>query len=77
VTDISAYSIKPSEPSVIYVGKLNDKNDKNQTTIECVKEFKCLYCDQLCSDDKERVTHIDAEHLGKLYYPNQQILRTD
>jgi hypothetical protein len=71
VTDISAHSIKPSEPSVIiYVGKQNDKNDKNQNpTTESVKEFKCFYCDQLCLDDREHITHIDSEHTGKLYYP--------
>jgi hypothetical protein len=33
-----------------------------------MKGFKCFYCNQLSLDDKERVTHIDAEHPGKLYY---------
>jgi hypothetical protein len=51
--NVSAHQLKPSgpsEPSVIYVGKQNDKNDKNQNiTTESVKEFKCFYCDQLCS----------------------------
>jgi hypothetical protein len=36
---------------------------------ESVKEFKCFYCDQLCSDDKERINHIGTEHPGKLHYP--------
>ena len=33
------------------------------------KPFKCFYCDQLCLDDRERITHIDSEHTVKLYYP--------
>jgi hypothetical protein len=41
---------------------------RNPTT-ESVKDFKCLYGDQLCLDDKEQMNHIDAEHPGKLYYP--------
>lgn len=33
------------------------------------KPFKCFYCDQLCLDDRERITHMDSEHTVKLYYP--------
>jgi hypothetical protein len=34
-----------------------------------MKGFKCFYCNQLSLDDIECVTHIDAEHPGKLHYP--------
>jgi hypothetical protein len=46
------------------------KTTKTKTPrLNQLKEFKCLYGDQLCLDYKERDTHIDAEHPGKLYYP--------
>jgi hypothetical protein len=34
--------------------------------------FKCFYCEQFCSSDSKRVTHIDNEHPGRLYYPNPE-----
>jgi hypothetical protein len=30
--------------------------------------FKCFYCDQFCSSDIDRITHIDNDHPGRLYY---------
>ena len=34
--------------------------------------FRCFYCDEFCSNDKERVAHIDYAHPGKLYYPTPE-----
>src|SRR5262249_20812817 len=31
--------------------------------------FRCFYCNEFCSNDKDRVVHIDYAHPGKLYYP--------
>jgi hypothetical protein len=70
----SVIPIKPSgssEPSVIDVGKSNDKNDNGQnTTTESIKGFKCSTV--INSDDMERITHIDEEHPGKLHYPTPE-----
>jgi aspartate carbamoyltransferase regulatory subunit len=36
------------------------------------KSFKCFYCTKSHSTDIERITHIDYEHPGKIYYPTPE-----
>jgi hypothetical protein len=36
------------------------------------KSFNCFYCSKSHSTNKERITHINYEHPGKIYYPTPE-----
>jgi hypothetical protein len=51
-----------------------DSKSAEDVVTECAdsnKTFKCFYCFENYSSDEERVTHIEYEHPGKMYYPTQ------
>ena len=50
---------------------VNPGEMSNTETDVCDKNggrFRCFYCNELYSNDQERVVHIDQSHPGKLYY---------
>lgn len=55
-----------------------DSKSAEDVVIECAgsnKTLKCFYCFENYSSDEERVTHIEYEHPGKMYYPTPEDFR--
>ena len=51
---------------------ISEEREQEQNQGDLHLDFKCFYCDQVCSSNNDRVQHIENEHQGKLHYPTPE-----